>query len=165
MPRCLIIDGYNAMHKIDEVEAKKDISLETARLYFIRMLDNFMSRKNIFDRILVIFDSKEDALGVRRHIYGKVEALFTTRDKDADEVIVDLLRDASPGDEISVSSDDNFVINHARVFSRDVISINELKKIIMLKKKTFKGKIKDKDLEDSEAQGIKEELKKRWGIK
>jgi len=162
--RYLIIDGYNAMHKIEEIDAKKDINLEAARFYFIKILNDFMSRKNIFDKIFIVFDSKEDALGVRKYSYGDVEVLFTTRDKDADEAIVDLLRDASPRDKISVSSDDNFVMNHARVFSRDVISVKELKKIIMLKKKNFKSKIRDKDIGENEERGIKEELKKRWGI-
>lgn len=164
MPRYLIIDGYNAMHKINVIEAKKNISLEAARFYFIKILTDFMHQKNVFDKIFIVFDSKEEALGTRRHSYGSVEVLFTARDKDADTVIVDLLRAASPRDEISVSSDDNFVINHAKVFSRDTISIRELERIIMLKKKTFKSKIKGKDLKGEDISNINKELKKRWGI-
>ena len=80
MPRYLIIDGYNAMHKIKEIDDKKDISLETARLYFIKLLQDFMSKKDIFDKISIVFDSKEEAITVRKHSYGAIEALFTTRD-------------------------------------------------------------------------------------
>ncbi|MBU3911462.1 MAG: NYN domain-containing protein [Candidatus Omnitrophica bacterium] len=164
MPRYLIIDGYNAIHKIDELEAKKDISLEAARLYFIKLLNDFMRRKNTFDKICIVFDSKEEALGVRRYSHGRVEALFATRDKDADSAIVDLLRKASPGDKISVASDDNFVKNHARVYSRDVISIKELENIIMLKRQSFKSKIREKGLGRDDIKDINTELKKRWGI-
>ncbi|MFH1854122.1 MAG: NYN domain-containing protein [Candidatus Omnitrophota bacterium] len=164
MSRNLIIDGYNAMHRIGQLEAKKDISLEAARLYFLKLLNDFMRRKKIFDKIFVVFDSKEDTLGVRRHSCGRIEVLFTTKDKDADMVIVDLLRKASSRDEISVSSDDNFVRNHAKVFSRDIISISELKNIIILKKEGFKSKIKGKELESSDVNNINEELKKHWGI-
>lgn len=164
MSRYLIIDGYNAISKIPELEAKKDNSLEAARLSFIKMLKDFMAQKDIFDKIFVVFDSKERELGIRRHSYGNVEVLFTTIDKDADSVIVDMLRKASGKDNISVSSDDNFVRNHAKGFGRDVISIKELKGI-MLKKKGFRRKIKEKDLEGDRIKDINEELKRHWGLK
>ena len=43
--------------------------------------------------------------------------------------------------------------------------ISELKNIIMLKKKTLRSKIKEKELEVSDVKGINEELKKHWGLK
>jgi len=165
MSKYLIIDGYNAISKIKEVEAKKDISLEAARLCFIKMLIEFMGRKRIFDKIFVVFDSKEKELGVRRQPYGGVEVLFTTFDRDADRVIVDLLRDASAEDRITVSSDDNFVRNHVRVFGHSVISIKELEKIIMLKKKKLRSRIKEKGLGSAKIKDINEELKTHWGLK
>ena len=163
MSRYLIIDGYNAIHKIRELDAKKDESLEAARLHFINMLLDFMSRKNMFDKVYIVFDSKEQALGVRRHEYGQIEALYTTSDKDADGVIVDLLRKASPKDKVSVSSDDNFVRNHAKVYGSDILSIKELENIIMLKRKGARSKIEEKEVKG--AREINEELKKHWGLK
>jgi len=165
MPRYLIIDGYNAISKIRHLEEKKDISLEASRMSFIRMLKRFMAQKRIFDRIFIVFDSKLKGLGITRHSYGGVEALFTTDDKDADAVIVDILRNAPSTDKISVCSDDNFVRNHAKAYGRDVISISELKEIIMLKKKGPGGKIKEKDLGSDKIKDINEELKKRWRLK
>ncbi|MFC1624431.1 NYN domain-containing protein [Candidatus Omnitrophota bacterium] len=164
MSRYLIIDGYNAIKKIEEFEDKMDSSLEAARMHFIEKLKDFMARKGMFDKTLVVFDSKERELGIRRYSYGNVEALFTQEDKDADSVIVDLLKAASRKDKISVSSDDNFVRNHARAFGSDVISISELKGIIMLKKKRSGGKIKEKDLEIDKIKDINEELKRHWGL-
>ena len=123
-----------------------------------------MARKNIFNKVFIVFDSKEESLGIRRHSYGKVEAVFATADRDADSVIVDLLKNASSKDKISVSSDDNFVRNHAKAFGSDVISISELENIIMLKKKNIRSKIRDKDLAGEKVKDINEELKKRWGL-
>ncbi|MBC8474060.1 MAG: NYN domain-containing protein, partial [Candidatus Omnitrophica bacterium] len=91
------------------------------------------------------------------------EVLYTTHDKDADSVIVDLLRKASSKDKISVSSDDNFVRNHARVYGSDILSIKELEDIIMLKQKSARSKIREKEVEG--AKEINEELKKHWGLK
>lgn len=165
MPRHLIIDGYNAISKIEELEAKKDISLEAARMYFIKILKDFMAQKNVFDKIFIVFDSKEKNPGITRHSYGNIDTLFTSDDKDADSSIVDILRNALPSDKINVCSDDNFVRNHAKVYGRDVISIAELKEIIMLKKKGSRSKIKEKDLERDKIKDINEELKKHWRLK
>ena len=164
MPRYLIIDGYNAINKIKQFEDKKDTSLEAARMLFINTLRDFMAQKKTFDKTLVVFDSKQDALGLRRHVYGSVEALFTIEGKDADSVIVDLLKKALPDDKISVSSDDNFVRNHARSFGKDILSISELEQIIMLKKKGAGSKIKEKDLGEDKTRIINEELRKHWGL-
>jgi len=162
---CLVIDGYNAISKIRELEAKKDISLETARLSFIQILQNFLAQKSIFEKVYLVFDSREKELGVRRHSYGRVEVLFATADRDADSVIVDILRNAKSSDKIKVASDDNFVRNHAKVFGRDIISIKELENIIMLKKKVNRRKIKEKHLESAKVRRINEELERHWGLK
>lgn len=164
MPRYLIIDGYNAMHKIKEIDDKKDISLETARLCFIKLLQDFMSIKDVFDKISIVFDSKEEVFNVRRYLYGAIEVLFTTKDRDADSVIVEILRNASSSDRITVCSDDNYVRNHVRVFGRKGISVGELKDIIMLKKKKSGSKIKDKGVAHDSVNKINEELKKHWGL-
>jgi predicted RNA-binding protein with PIN domain len=162
--RYLIIDGYNVISKIEELEAKKDISLKLARLHFIRILKDFMTQRNMFDKIFIVFDSKEKGLGVTRDSYGSVEAIFATHEKDADSVIVGILRKASPSDKIKVCSDDNFVRNHAKVYSRTIISVKELENLIMLKNKTPGSKIKEKDLEGRKIRDINEELKKQWGL-
>jgi predicted RNA-binding protein with PIN domain len=164
MRKYLIIDGYNAINKIKELESIKDISLEKARFSFISILKNFMACKNMFDNIVIVFDSKEQFLGIQRECHGKVEVFFSTADRDADSVIVDMLRDASSDDNITVASDDNFVRNHARVFSREVISIRELKEIIMLKKQNNKSKMKTNKISHDKIKNINEELKKFWRL-
>lgn len=165
MSKYLIIDGYNAINKIKELEAKKDISLEVSRLHFIRMLMDFMSQKRMFDKVFIVFDSKDKEPGVRHEAYGSIEVVYGTYDKDADNVIVDMLRASPSSDQIKVASDDNFVRNHARVYGRDVISIKELKNIIMLKKGKSKSKIEEKELEGYKVKNINDELKKHWRLK
>ncbi|MDP8229538.1 MAG: NYN domain-containing protein [Candidatus Gorgyraea atricola] len=165
MSKHLIIDGYNAINKIKELEAKKDISLEASRLHFIRILLDFMSKKRMFDKVSIVFDSKDKELGVRQEAYGNIEVVYGTYDKDADNVIVDMLRAASNSNQISVASDDNFVRNHARVYGSDAISISELKNIIMLKKRKSKSKIEEKELEGHKVKNINDELKKHWRLK
>jgi predicted RNA-binding protein with PIN domain len=164
MPSYLIIDGYNAISKIRELEAKKDISLEASRLSFIRALMDFMLQKRAFDKIFLVFDSSEKELGIRRHSYGDIEVIFATGDNDADAVIVSLLRKFSNKARISVSSDDNFVRNHSRVYGATPLSIKELEDLIMLKKKPERSKIKEKDLDAGFIKDINEELKRHWRL-
>lgn len=161
--KCLIIDGYNAISKIKEFDVKKDISLEASRLSFIKALTDFRQRNRTFDRIVVVFDGKGDGLGLARETYGDVEVLFSNKGKDADKVIVDILKIA-PKNKMTVSSDDNFIKNHARAFGCETMSIKELKDLISLKKKVLRSKIIEKDLGNKNLDDITNELKKYWGV-
>ena len=164
MPKYLIIDGYNAINKIKILSEKRDLSLEASRLFFIKIIKDFMAKKRIFDKTFIVFDSKEAEFDVRKDSYGNVDAIFATKDKDADRVIVDMLKKTSSKDKVTISSDDNFIRNHVRAFGKDVISIRELENIIMLMKKGDKSRIKSKDIGNN-INNINEELKKHWGIK
>ncbi len=159
----LIIDGYNAISKIKEFDAKKDISLEASRLSFIKALMDFRHRNRKFNKIIVIFDGKGDSLGLSGETYGDVKVLFSNKDKDADKVIVDILK-ISLKDNITVSSDDNFIKNHTRAFGCEVMSIKKLEDLISLKKKASGSKIMEKDLGNKDSDDITNELKRYWGV-
>ena len=163
--RHLIIDGYNAISKIKEFDAKKDISLESSRLSFIKALMDFRRRNHRFSKIVVVFDGKGDGLGLERESYGNVEVVFSNKTKDADKTIVDMLKIASGNSRITVSSDDNFVKNHTRAFGCEAMSVKDLEDLISLKKKTPRGKIIEKDIGDKNQEDITNELKRYWGVK
>jgi len=163
--KCLIIDGYNAISKIKTFDAKKDISLEASRLFFIKALSDFKQRNRKFDKIIVVFDGKSDNLGLARETHGGIEVLFSHKDKDADKAIVDILRLSSDKNRITVSSDDNFIKNHTRVFGCEMMSVAELEDLISLKKIPAKSKIIKEDLENSKMEDITNELRKYWGVK
>jgi predicted RNA-binding protein with PIN domain len=163
--KCLIIDGYNAISKIREFDAKKDISLEASRLALIKALSDFKTRNMSFDKIIVVFDGKGEGLGLGRETYGSIEVLFSNKDKDADKVIIDMLKISSGNNRITVSSDDNSIKNHARAFSCGMMSIEKLEDLIILKKKASKSKIIEQDIGNKDQDAITNELKKYWGVK
>jgi predicted RNA-binding protein with PIN domain len=162
--KCLIIDGYNAISKIKKFDAKKDISLEASRLFFIKTLSDFRQRSCLFDKIIVVFDGKSENLRLTRETYGNIEVLFSYKDKDADKAIVDMLRVSSEKNRITVSSDDNFIKNHTRVFGCEIMSVRKLEDLISLKKKALRGKILEKELGNKDQDNITNELKKYWGV-
>ena len=163
--KCLIIDGYNAISKIKTFDVKKDISLEVSRLSFIKALSDFKERNRKFDKIIIVFDGKSESLGLSRETYGGIEVLFSHKNKDADKAIIDILRVSSEKNRITVSSDDNFVKNHTRVFGCEMMSVSELENLISLKKRVAKSKIIKEDLENNKMEDITNELKKYWGVK
>lgn len=162
--KCLIIDGYNAISKIKEFDAKKDISLEASRLSFIKALGDFGRRNRKFDKIVIVFDSKSESLGLGAQTYGEIEVLFSNKDRDADKVIVDILKISSGKNKITVVSDDNFIKNHVRSFGCGIMSVIELEDLISLKKKIQKSKMIEKDIGDKDRSIITNELKRYWGV-
>ncbi|MFA4991747.1 MAG: NYN domain-containing protein [Candidatus Omnitrophota bacterium] len=164
MSNYLIIDGYNAISKIRQFNARKDVSLEASRLTFIKTLSDSLGAKGTFDKIVIVFDGKKQELGSNRETYGKIEAVFTANGKDADSVIVDILRMRPPKDRMTVCSDDNFVTNHTRAFGADAMTVKKLEELIILKKGLFKGRILEKDLGEDKLADITREMKKHWGV-
>ena len=163
--KCLIIDGYNAISKIKEFDVKKDINLEASRLSFIKALADFGRRNRLFDKIIIVFDGKSECLGLGRETYGGIEVLFSSNGKDADKVIIDILKISSGKNKMTVASDDNSIKNHSRAFSCETMSIEKLEDLIILKKKALRGKIIEKDIGDKDQDAITNELKKYWGVK
>jgi len=161
----LIIDGYNAISKIKEFDAKKDVSLEASRLSFIKALVDFGQRNGLFDKVVIVFDGKSESLELSREIYGDIEVLFSSKDRDADKVIVDILKISSEKNKITVASDDNFIKNHARAFGCGIMSVKGLEDLIILKKKASRSKIIEKDIGNKDQDAITNELKKYWGVK
>jgi len=161
----LIIDGYNAISKIKEFDAKKDVSLEASRLSFIKALVDFGQRNGLFDKVVIVFDGKSESLELSREIYGDIEVLFSNKDRDADKVIVDILKISSEKNKITVASDDNFIKNHARAFGCGIMSVKGLEDLIILKKKASRSKIIEKDIGNKDQDAITNELKKYWGVK
>ena len=161
----LIIDGYNAISKIKEFDAKKDVSLEASRLSFIKALVDFGQRNGLFDKVVIVFDGKSESIELSREIYGDIEVLFSNKDRDADKVIVDILKISSEKNKITVASDDNFIKNHARAFSCGIMSVKGLEDLIILKKKASRSKIIEKDIGNKDQDAITNELKKYWGVK
>jgi predicted RNA-binding protein with PIN domain len=162
--KCLIIDGYNAIGNIEEFDTKKDISLEFSRLSFIKALSDFGRRNRLFDKIIIVFDGKSEGLGLGRETYLGIEILFSNKDKDADKVIIDMLKISSGKNRITVASNDNYIKNHVRAFGCGIMSVKELENLISLKKTASRSKIIGKDMGNKDQDAITDELKKYWGV-
>ena len=159
--KALIVDGYNAIHKIPALSGKMERSLREARSALTRLAGEYCRRKlGGTDKYYVVFDGREEYDSPLHP--SPPHQVFAHRQK-ADHKIIDLLRKLSPRYRITVVSDDNFVNNNARALKAGVIGIAAFS--AALKKKPPARKAGDsKKISPEAAEEINQELKKHWNL-
>lgn len=159
MTETLLVDGYNAIHTIPELEILLNKSLDDARRALKKMLHQYQNTEKSIKRIYVIYDSKGSKEN-RIEDLGFVKNIYVSSVSNADQKIVSILKNAKKPEKIAVLSRDNFVINHAKAMGANILSIEAFcKKIIKRERQAERPKISEEQKEE-----INEELKKMWGI-
>lgn len=102
-PEWLIIDGYNLLHKVDELQLLLRSDIELARHKLVRMLEETALR--MAPQTTIVFDGREqgqDAALTSKHL----EIFFSPGKHTADTVIERLVaRFPTPGKILVVTSD------------------------------------------------------------
>lgn len=155
----LIVDGYNIIYALPELESELDKSLVSARLALANLLQRYQGGERSIKRIYVVYDSREGAGGMED--LGLVKNLYASKEGSADSEIVRILKRAGSGKRIAVLSRDNFVINHTRSMGADILPIGDfLRKVRKTKEKTAAGA-----LSEEEKKEINRDLARAWNIK
>lgn len=128
----MIIDGYNVIHFIPEIEKLLDESLEAARIGLINLLSELKASRKDIGHIYVVFDGKSDIFDAGSSVAPGITAVYTRHGKDADRRIIDIVKQAPEPDSISVVSNDNFLYNNVRAHGGRIKTVEELCR--MLKK-------------------------------
>jgi len=118
----LIVDGYNAIYKITELQTLLDKSLLEARREVTRLAKDYQRKTGGIAEVYVVFDGKDDYRGsphppLANQIFSKTG--------EGDEAIIKTVEKLSGRYHCIVASDDNFVRNNARAYRATVISIAE----------------------------------------
>ncbi len=159
MVNTLIVDGYNIIYAIPELENELNKSLMSARRALSEALSRYQAGERSIKRIYVAYDSR-DGIGDIEDM-GLVKNVYAPKASNADSEIVKMLKVAGDLKKIAVLSKDNFVINHARAMGAEILSLNKfLKKITTAKKGASRQR-----LSEEEREGITRELKRIWNIK
>ena len=155
----LIVDGYNIIHAIPELENELNESLMSARRALSEALSRYQAGERSIKKIYVAYDSKDGTGDIED--MGLVKNIYAPKNSNADKEIVSMLKAAKNPKRIAVLSRDNFVINHARAMGVDILSLNKfLKKITTAKKGNSRQRLSDEDKDE-----ITRELKNIWNIK
>ncbi|MBL7070559.1 MAG: NYN domain-containing protein [Candidatus Omnitrophica bacterium] len=132
MKKTFIIDGYNVIHKIPELCAKLEESLESARDALVIEIQSW-KRRYADSKAYIVFDGKNEDIfdDLPTRILG-IDCVFTRSKESADDRIISMVRNAEAPSLITVISDDNQVRNGCRMQGAQVqyssfISINKKK--------------------------------------
>ncbi len=155
----LIVDGYNIIHAIPELERACDRSLEHARLALEELLRVYQRSARSIERIYVIYDSK-GPLGYQMEDHGLVKKIFVHAKQNADGEIVALLKNATSPARIAVLSEDNFVINHTRTMGARLLPLEEFIRKVSRPHTPKRSSSLDRDT----IHEINRELRKHYGI-
>ena len=157
--KALVVDGYNAIHKIPELRVLIDKSLAEARKALTGLAMDYQRKVGGIAEVYVVFDGN-DAYGDLSSPSPAHQVFSKTG--EGDEEVIRLVRKLSNRYHVIVASDDNFVRNNSRAHNASIIAISEL--LAALKKKTTRAEhdIPDeKRIDPKDAKEITEYLKKR----
>lgn len=129
--KILIVDGYNAVYKIPEIEQLLDSSLKEARGAVTEMARSYQRRVGGISEIFVVFDGKDEYRGVS---FGNKNEVFS-RTGQGDRKIIQLAQDKSSRFHVIVASDDNYVRNSSRAAGATVITISEFYSVAVKRSK------------------------------
>jgi predicted RNA-binding protein with PIN domain len=124
--KVLIVDGYNAIHKIPEVDDLLDESLEDARNAITDLAKEYQRRHGGIAEVHVVFDGRDEYRGFSS-IRGNQVFSGTG---EGDKSIIHLAQDKSKNFHVIVVSDDNRVGNSSRAAGATVISVKKFYEFI-----------------------------------
>jgi hypothetical protein len=109
------------MHKIPEIDAVSDDSLEEARGAVTSMAREYQRRVGGVSEVFVVFDGKDEYRGMS---FDKPNQVFS-RTGQGDKKVIQLAHDKVDKFHVVVASDDNYVGNSCRAAGATVITISE----------------------------------------
>jgi len=121
----LVLDGYNVIHAVPELARHLDQSLEDAREALVRFCQAYRSRRGDVAQLVVVFDGDEQYARGPEAERGGVTVLFTRRQEEADERILQLVRADGGRSRFVIVSNDTYVFNNARAHGARVIPVSE----------------------------------------
>ena len=141
----LVLDGYNVIHAVPELARELDRGLEAARTALVRLCRDYRARRGDIERLYVVFDGDEayargpqaDRAGIilageevsatagLPTDRGGVTVLFTRRQEEADERILQLVRADGGRSRFLIVSNDTYIFNNARVHGARIMPVQE----------------------------------------
>ncbi len=162
-----VVDGYNVIHAVPELERKLDQSLRSARDALVALCRTIQSLRGDVQKVVIVFDGSSAFRDLPQENFPGVEILFTESGEDADDRILDVLREKSPGQNFCIVSNDNYVSNHARAFGAERMTAVRFQALAAPRKKTLQrpgAAETGEELPGSIARKLTEDYKRYLGL-
>lgn len=159
--KALVIDGYNAIHKIPYLKKLMDKDLAGARSEITRLAREYQRREGGIDKVCVVFDGQNKYRDIS--ITSHSDQVFS-RTGEGDREVVRMVSKLSKDYKVEVVSDDNYIRNNARAHNAHVIGLAKFVSKIFKENKKDPKKAHTHKITPDEAREINAELKKYWKV-
>ena len=103
-PVCYVVDGYNLMFSIEELNELSKTNFSSARDKVIDLLCNF--KAIIKGRLIVVFDAYKEDTDKKDYFFDGINIVFTKKGQLADTYIENLVKDLVKDYKVTVISSD-----------------------------------------------------------
>ena len=164
--KIIVLDGYNIIHQVPELERHLATSLEKGREALCRFCSNWMATRKDVWLFYIVFDGQS---GIAEHDYQPgpgIRAIYTETGEKADTRIIHIVEEQNNISNITVVSDDNFVRRHSRDLGAELMSAAAFFDTPATPHLPA-GRAEldnDKKLTSKQKKDINESLKQEWGI-
>jgi len=161
----LLVDGYNVIHRVPELEKSLDGGLQNSRNRLALQVSNW-SRAHPGVDCVIVFDGEYQGSGSREERIAGIRCIFSMRAHGGDAELIRFVRDhKGRKSDITVVSDDNNVGNNCRAHG----AVVRPSSFIMEDKaprphRAGQAAAEAKGLDRKAAAAIDDELKKKFGI-
>jgi predicted RNA-binding protein with PIN domain len=167
--RIILLDGYNVIRRIPQLQRQDKRSLDAGREMLARLCVDWKSRKPEISQLIIVFDgdSSVDALPGYQRGPG-VKIVFTETGEKADSRILAIVRQSVPAAECTVVSDDGEVARGSKFLGAKAMSVSKFHDMLTARGKSSAQKTPPdaakSSLSPTQEREITESLKKEWGI-
>lgn len=157
--KALVVDGYNAIHKIKHLQPMLDGGLHEARKALTELAMDYRRKVGGIAEVYVVFDGKDAYRDLS--LSAPAHQVFSETG-GGDRAIVRMVQKLSSRYHVVVASDDNFVRNNSRAHNASTITVSEF--LAATKKKSARNKCDmalEKKIEPKSAKEITDYLRKR----
>ncbi len=161
----LLIDGYNVINRVPELQPSFDGGLQNARNQLALQVSNW-SHEHPAVECIIVFDGDSQYAGGRGQRLAGIRCIFSLKSHGGDDELIRFVRNyRGKKSEITVVSDDNNVGNNCRAHG----AVVQPSSYIMTGKARHagfrgKGPADGKVIDKKAAADINEELKKKFGL-
>ncbi|MDD4956242.1 MAG: NYN domain-containing protein [Candidatus Omnitrophica bacterium] len=158
----LVVDGYNVIHALHATRRMAEKDLEGARNAVVRLSREFAGSRGDIHQVKVVFDGDDRYRYLdRMNMSSGGVSVFSSTGKGDDKVIEMIRRHSSTGN-VTVVSNDNYIINHSRVYGANRLSVEEL--YSRIKRKEQGPPVEGKRISSKAREDINRAMKKELGL-
>ncbi len=161
----IILDGYNVIHRIPELQQFLNKDLATARTQLFRFCSSWLATRRDFGLFYIVFDGQSGVVGNDYQPGTGIRTIYTNTGETADTRILTMIDELSATAAITVVSDDNFVKTHSRAREATIMSASNFFTTPTANRSARQQRhSNEKNLTPKQIKDINASLKNEWNI-